>query len=142
MVSAGLRPNFECTYRFNFAFGYDPIDPVNDDYKVLRIMECFESRNEQLAWAFEVKVYSLKAHCWTSVQAKWPYEGSRICSGPVSVNGASYWVVETVYRRGMLLAFHLATEKFRDHNLPVAPHKVKTLEVLGGSLDLCFRIWT
>jgi F-box interacting protein len=126
----GLPPNFE--YGFNFAFG---CDPVNDDYKVLRIVEYFESSDEEFAGAFEVKVYSLKAHCWTSAQDKWPYSESRISSaGPVFVNGALHWLVKTATRGIALLAFHLATEKFQEHRLPVEPQSVKTLEVLGGSL--------
>jgi hypothetical protein len=73
----------------------------------------------ELAGAFEVKVYSLKAHCWTSVKDEGPYWPSRISSGPVFVNGALYWVVKNVTRQGKILEFHLTTEKFRECGLPV-----------------------
>jgi F-box interacting protein len=129
-VSApGLPLNFE--YGFNFAFGYDPI---NNDYKVLRIVEYFESSHEELAQAFEVKVYSLKAHSWSRVEHEWPYVESRISLGPVCLDGTLFWLVKTLTPGIHLLSFHLTTEKFQSRRLPVEPLSVKTLEVLGGFL--------
>ncbi|XP_059441994.1 probable copper-transporting ATPase HMA5 [Corylus avellana] len=103
--------------RSNFAFGYDSI---NDDYKVLRI-------------SVEVHVYSLKAHSWRRVESESPYRESRISLGPVSLNGALIWLVESANRGIRLLSFHLATEIFyiQTLTLPVEP---QNLEVLGGSL--------
>ena len=130
--------------RDTFAFGYDP---VNDDYKVLRIVEYFKSHErvgdeEDLAGAFEVMVYSLKANSWRIVEDEWPYKESRISSRPVFLNGVFRWLVKRAAGGIRLLAFHLTTEKFQDHTLtlPVKPHLVKSLEVLGGSLCVSAQV--
>jgi F-box interacting protein len=112
----GLRSNFAFG-EDNFAFGYDSI---NDDYKVLRI-------------SVEVHVYSLKAHSWRRVEGKSPYRESRISLGPVSLNGALHWLVESANRGIRLLSFHLTTEKFHIQTLAL-PVEPQNLEVLGGSL--------
>jgi F-box interacting protein len=102
----------------NFAFGYDP---VNNDFKVLKIMELCE-----------VHVYSLKSHSWRRVEDK--CKDSSICSMPIYFNGNLLWLVKNVKNRIRLLAFNLTTEKFEEQTLPVEHPAIKTLEVLKGSI--------
>ncbi|XP_059443596.1 F-box/kelch-repeat protein At3g06240-like [Corylus avellana] len=119
----------------NFAFGYDS---VNNDYKVLKIMELCE-----------VNVYSLKAHSWRRVEDKWPYKDSSVFGKPIYFNGTLLWLVRNVTNRIRLLAFHLTTEKFEEQTLPVQPRAIKTLEVLEGSICVsayrpdaqCIEFW-
>ncbi|XP_059441998.1 F-box/kelch-repeat protein At3g06240-like [Corylus avellana] len=108
----------------NFAFGYDS---VNNDYKVLKIMEFGRM-------FFEVHVYSLKAHSWRLVEDKWPFKGLRICSKPIYFNGTLLWLVKNWTDRIRLLAFRLTTEKFEEQTLPVEPRAIETLDVLEGSI--------
>ena len=116
----------------NFSFGYDP---VNDDYKVLKTMQFFNSR-EKGEGDFEVDVYSLKAHSWRRVEDEWPCKDSGIWAGPVCLNGAFHWLVKTTTGGIRLLAFHLTTEKFHQEDalLPVELGLVKNLDVWRGSL--------
>jgi F-box interacting protein len=118
-----------------FAFGHDP---VNDDYKVVRV-------SEFISWCdreFEVKIYSLRAHSWRRVKHKWPKKESSIASKPAFLNGAVHWLAATRSRRSleMLVALDLATEKFRMYKTPFKlGHGVSKLEleVLGGALCVC-----
>ncbi|XP_062146845.1 F-box/kelch-repeat protein At3g06240-like [Alnus glutinosa] len=88
-----LAPRCRSYFAFrgkDFAFGYDP---VNNDYKVLKIAQYFESHESN---EFEVNVYSLKAHSWRRVEDEWPYKHlDVISSGPVYLNGAFRWLVKT-----------------------------------------------
>jgi F-box interacting protein len=108
----------------NFAFGYDS---VNNDFKVLKIMELSRM-------LFEVNVYSLKSHSWRRVEDKWPYKNSSICSEPIYFSGTLLWLIKNETNRTRLLAFHLTTEKFEEQTLPVELRAIKTLEVLKGSI--------
>jgi F-box interacting protein len=122
--------------RLHATFGYDP---VNDDYKVLRI-ECgqFLNSDDWALEAVEVKVYSLKAHSWRRVEDQLPYkEESFILSESAFLNGAFHWLVERESGPWTLLAFDLPTEKFGVQTIPFQPFDVNlkvSLEVLGGSL--------
>jgi F-box interacting protein len=116
--------------RRNLGFGYDP---DNNDHKFVSI-DCFGSPDV----CFAVEVYSLKANSWSDVDdnnVRRYCLNSRIYFGPVYLNGALYYLVETgiVVTVIRLLSFHLTTERFQEQTpaLPVGP---KTLEVLGGSL--------
>jgi F-box interacting protein len=66
------------------AFGHDP---VNDDYKVLRVVQFFKSG--EFPSAFEMKAYSLKADSWRRVEGKWPYKESYIPTNLESLSSAS-----------------------------------------------------
>jgi F-box interacting protein len=123
--------------RFNLAFGYDP---VNNDYKVLRIVIFdLESKTKSLE---EVKVYSLKAHSWRRVKDQLPSKEPFIISSPQSVftNGAFHWLVKSITRAMTLLTFNLTTEKFGVQKLPFKPNLFAKLEVLEGLL--CISAYT
>ena len=51
---------FKLEFETRFTFGYD----VNDDYKVLRVVEFQKKRPE-------VKMYSLNMHSWIQIQEVW-----------------------------------------------------------------------
>ncbi|XP_062160995.1 F-box/kelch-repeat protein At3g06240-like [Alnus glutinosa] len=115
-----------------FAFGYDP---VNNDYKAVRIVVFVGLTNE----VGEVKVYSLKAHSWRRVEDRRPCKNSLLSFEMAFSNGALHWLVDVWvderYRR-RVIAFDLTTEKFQDHTPPIESDSnyIGTLEVLGGSL--------
>ncbi|GLT73196.1 hypothetical protein SLA2020_450700 [Shorea laevis] len=116
-------------------------DPVNDDYKVLRVVQFHKGYSYPSA--FEVKAYSLRAHSWRRVEDEWPYKESLIStnSGAASFNGALHWLVIPVTDEEplsqTLVAFNLATEKFRVYTLPVQTRTCLVLEVLAGRIVLC-----
>ncbi|XP_059462836.1 F-box protein At4g22390-like [Corylus avellana] len=126
----------------NLAFGFDP---VNNDYKVLKIVfaRVVKADNWGLEppWTaeimepLEIMVYSLKAHSWKRVEDQWPYkEESFIWSGPAFSNGAFYWLVNSALGSTTLLTFDLTTEKFGLQTFPFESYFNVTLEVLGGLL--------
>jgi F-box interacting protein len=110
------------------AFGYDP---VNNDYKILRIVKFHE-----LTSGLEVKVYirSLKAHTWRKVEDEWPYkEKFDLLSGPVFSYGTFHWLVTSASTGAVtLLAFDLTTYKFGVQTFPFGDNV--RLDVLAGSL--------
>jgi F-box interacting protein len=95
-----------------FAFGHDPI---NDDYKVMRIVMFFRQIRGSIQRVCELKIYSLRAHSWKRVEKEWPLELiTRSTPRSVSLNGAFYWLVTPWCGSSeTLLAFDLATEEFR-----------------------------
>jgi F-box interacting protein len=124
------------------AFGYDP---VNDDYKVLRIESGqFLNSDDWALEGLEVKVYSLKEHSWRRVEDQLPYkEESFIFSEPAFLNGTFHWLVEREPGIWTLLTFDLATEKFGVQTIPLQPYNVNldvSLKVLGGSLCISTHI--
>ena len=130
--------------RYNkIAFGYDL---CNDDYKVLRVI-AFYNRCQSLK-EFEVKVYSLRWHSWRKIEEQWPKKECTVSSNSVSLNGALHWLIaeDTPYDMDIslgvecLLAFDLATEKFRVFKTPVQQEEeLETcLEVLKR--ELCFIV--
>jgi F-box interacting protein len=136
-----LQPHLLEDEGFNFAFGYDP---VNNDYKVLRIVEFLRCHKiyKDPPTAVEVKVYSLKAHSWTRVEDEWPHNDSLI-SSPRSAftNGAFHWLTESATGTKTLLAFDLTTEKFEVQKFPFKNCGIVGLEVLGGSLCVSVYPW-
>lgn len=122
----------------DLAFGHDP---VNDDYKVMRVVPFY--RKIEATRAFEVKVYSLRAHSWKRVEGEWPKEFSPRSSS-ASLNGAFHWLVGPLSRSmETLLAFDLATEKYREYTIPVQSDddSVLGLEVLRGCLCVCVNVF-
>nr|XP_023888127.1 F-box protein CPR1-like [Quercus suber]POE66591.1 f-box protein cpr30 [Quercus suber] len=115
-----------------FAFCHDH---QNDDYKVLRLLFHYNDL------PIEIKVYSLKSQRWKKVEEQWP--NKEICHWEsVSLNGAVHWLVADygVLDKESLLAFDLASEKFKLYTTPVSPdlNQETRLEVLGG--HLCFLV--
>jgi len=122
----GVRVN-----SLNLAFWYDP---VNTDYKVLRIVK-FDDPESKTKSLEEVQVYSLKAHSWRRIEDQLPYKEPFIISSSQSVftNGTLHWFVTSATRR-TILAFDLTTEKFGVQTLPFTLHSFGNLMVLEGSL--------
>ena len=121
-----------------FAFGYDP---QNDDYKVLRVVEFYNAKRHLKE--FEVKAYSLKAQSWKKVEEQWPYKKLSLNPGSASLNGAVHWLVDAPRSKiESLIAFNLATEKFRFYRAPDQPDDEErvfpALEVLGRYL--CYSV--
>ncbi|KAK4589630.1 hypothetical protein RGQ29_020274 [Quercus rubra] len=124
------RSGFEHSTRA-FAFGHDP---QNDDYKVLRVVEFYNAKRHLKE--FEVKAYSLKAQSWKKVEEQWPYKKLSLNPGSASLNGAVHWLVDAPQSKiESLIAFDLATEKFRFYKAPDQPDDEErvfpALEVLG-----------
>jgi F-box interacting protein len=122
------------------AFGYDLI---NDDYKVIRVVQFY--RNFDEIRAFEVKVYSLSTHSWTRVEEEWPKE-SHPYSSSASLNGAFHWLVTLSglpITSSALLAFDLATKKFREYTILVQldEDSVVGFVVLRGCICICTNVY-
>jgi F-box interacting protein len=125
--------------RLHLGFGYDP---VNNDYKVLRIVDFWDLEY------FEVKVYSMQAHSWRRVEDRWPcnwesriswwqwpcHRESRISSRPAFSNGVIHWLVESITGARSLVTFDLITKKFELQTVPFKLQWCTGLQVLGGSL--------
>ena len=114
-----------------FAFCHDH---QNDDYKVLRLFQYNDL-------PIEIKVYSLKSQRWKKVEEHWP--NKEICHWEsASFNGVVHWLVSDfgVLEKESLLAFDLASEKFKLYTTPVSPDvdQETRLEALGGYL--CFVV--
>jgi F-box interacting protein len=134
--SRGPYSFYDCSTP-QLAFGHDP---VNDDYKVLRVKEFFRLINWVLS-AFEVKIYSLREHSWRRVEESY-ISKSKDNLIPASLNGALHWLVipltEGAHLSPTIVAFDLANEKFRVYPQPVPLDRNvnMALEVLGGSILL------
>lgn len=125
-----------------FAFGHDPI---NDDYKVMRIVKFFRNIKGAIQRAYELKIYSLRVHSWKRVEKEWPYK-LITSSSTASLNGAFHWLVTPLggSMEETLLAFDLATEKFRSCRIPFQQvHGVSmlVLEVLKGCICVCVNVF-
>ncbi|XP_060170529.1 F-box protein CPR1-like [Lycium barbarum] len=71
----------------SFGFGYDVI---NDDYKVVRIVQF--SGSKKGSFRSDVKVYSLKSSCWRGVDGQLPYFLRYVDQPGVYLNGSLHWV--------------------------------------------------
>ncbi|KAL2928690.1 F-box protein CPR1 [Bienertia sinuspersici] len=136
-------------HTFVYGFGYDSI---NDDYKVVRVLELysydkrrhdyfydeFSDSESDTCSGSEVQVYSLKAKCWRSIKS-FPLSLCYICPG-VLANGALHWVAnknqdtDSIYES--ILSFDLGSEECRIVPQPnyADIHFHRSLWVLGGSL--------
>ena len=86
-------------------------------------------------------MYSLKSLRWKKVEEHWP--NKEICHWEsASFNGVVHWLVSDfgVLDKESLLAFDLASEKFKLYTTPVSPDvdQETRLEALGGYL--CFVV--
>lgn len=91
----------------------------------------------------EVKVYSLKARSWKNVEEQWPNKKLSLNLASASLNGAVHWLVDAPQSKiELLIAFDLATEKFRFYKAPDQPDDEErvfpALEVLGRYL--CYSV--
>jgi F-box interacting protein len=118
---------------FNFGFGYDP---VNKDFKVLRIVEF---RKSSTPIAVEVKIYSLKANSWKRVEDQWPFkEPFNNLHHPAFTNGALHWLGDgPTGPNTILLTFDLTTEKFGVQTVPLKTLCISDLQAVGDSLCVC-----
>ena len=133
------------------AFGYDP---VNDDYKVVRVVKFYKNRKISVFDKFKVKVYSLRAHSRKRVKDEWPLKNSTIniyrrpkVMSSASLNGVVHWLVTTgtagvshPQTTLVIVAFNLATEKFRAYKLPAQSmicSQSDHLDMLRGRIILC-----
>ncbi|GLT54133.1 hypothetical protein SLA2020_273580 [Shorea laevis] len=134
------------------SFGHDA---VNDDYKVVRIVRFEAPRSSgepDLNDIYDLKIFSLRLHSWKTVHVEWSKESIPAHNSvSVSLNGACHWLlvapspiggigIDVVVEQPQhsLLAFDLATEKFRDYTIPVLPDRFSDLDlaVLKGCICL------
>ena len=88
---------------------------------------------------FEVKLYSLKSQCWKKIEDQWPKKEWLICSDSASSNGALHWLVaKEGWRPENILAFDLATEKFRVFTMPPQAPKNCMTNLVKLKGQLCF----
>jgi F-box interacting protein len=122
------------TDKFSFGFGYDP---VNKDFKVLRIVEFRKSSSTPVA--VEVKIYSLKANSWKRVEDQWPFkERFESFHQPAFTNGALHWLADgPTGQNTILLTFDLTTEKFGVQTLSLKTLRISEFQAVGGSLSVC-----
>ncbi|PON91358.1 F-box domain containing protein [Trema orientale] len=94
-------------------FGYDP---VNDDYKLLRMIHYYLYG---FAARSEVKVYSRKSNTWKRV-ADFPYSVIYRANGVLAANSL-HWMLGIQSQSGsfeIVVAFDLVTEEYREISLP------------------------
>ncbi|XP_059635236.1 F-box protein CPR1-like [Cornus florida] len=75
-------------HNVHYGIGYDP---VNDDYKIVRVIRGYESFYNQDHYHSDVWVYSLRLNLWRMVHDNFPYELRHRYTG-VLVNGALHWL--------------------------------------------------
>ncbi|KAH9619230.1 hypothetical protein KSS87_008361, partial [Heliosperma pusillum] len=88
-----------------FGFGFDS---SSDDYKLLRVIECYE---ERVQMGREVRLYSLKSNSWKNVVDELIYYPNQPFDG-VHVNGVLYFLVTNEGGTAMVKSFDLKTEIF------------------------------
>ncbi|KAK1377216.1 F-box protein CPR30 [Heracleum sosnowskyi] len=137
-------PGISCDADDHYGFGYDC---VNDDYKVVRIVESDDEYSMHSVFV----VYSLKSNSWGRIK-DFPYFIGTKGSLNVCVNGALHWSVtlkseiedfvrldlpEFIYE-SKIVSFNLATEKFGLIPLPKFRDRYFSVIVaeLGGRLSV------
>ncbi|KAL2932211.1 Hydroquinone glucosyltransferase [Bienertia sinuspersici] len=125
--------------RIVYGFGYDH---VNDDYKLLRIIQ---SREKTIDFhVTEVKLYSLNSNCWKRVR-DFPseyYISYGMCWG-VHVNGCLHWLaIRKPQSDGTkeIVAFDLRTEEYKVVPQPKYSRGAKEFFVIEGVLDGCLMM--
>ncbi|KAL2932212.1 F-box protein CPR1 [Bienertia sinuspersici] len=125
--------------RIVYGFGYDH---VNDDYKLLRIIQ---SREKTIDFhVTEVKLYSLNSNCWKRVR-DFPseyYISYGMCWG-VHVNGCLHWLaIRKPQSDGAkeIVAFDLKTEEYKVVPQPKYSRGAKEFFVIEGVLDGCLMM--
>ncbi|PON58760.1 F-box domain containing protein [Trema orientale] len=112
-------PNYEVPFGVfdseMVGFGYDPL---NDDYKLLRVIHYI--RIDSDSFQSEVKVYSLKSNTWKRV-GDFPYQGYKKYGIGVFASNSLHWMVarDHQYQPSFsIAAFDLVTEEYRKISLP------------------------
>ncbi|KAK9699874.1 hypothetical protein RND81_08G201000 [Saponaria officinalis] len=88
-----------------FGFGYDS---GSDDYKLLRIIECY---GEHERFYREVRVYSLRSNSWKIVEDKFDYYPHQRMNG-VHINGLLYFALSDENGVPFATCLDLRTENF------------------------------
>ncbi|KAK8635434.1 hypothetical protein V6N13_004171 [Hibiscus sabdariffa] len=137
----GFTPDvFSLPYVF-YGFGYDPI---SDDYKLVRIVQCFCLIVD--FFESEVMVYSLKTNCWRR-KVDFPFYVKYTRTYAVLANNALHWEVSKKPERDsenfdadfdLIAAFDLGTEEYRVIELPdcLGEHLTTNINAMGGCLCL------
>ncbi|CAA7046424.1 unnamed protein product [Microthlaspi erraticum] len=131
-----------------YGFGYDS---ANDDYKIVRMVQCKGGRADELVFGFpyEIKVFSLKRNSWKRIKRVLP-----------AIQLLFYFYYHLLYRRGYgvlasnslhwvlprrpgligfntIIRFDLASEEFEILDFPeVLAHENIDIGVLDGCLCL------
>ncbi|KAK1394868.1 F-box and associated interaction domain protein [Heracleum sosnowskyi] len=127
---AGFLSPFEFDKSSLGGFGYDA---VNDDYKVLRIVQP-GGRN---FCAFKVAIYSLKTNSWKRLQNIYGHFRFRGAWG-MFMGGALHWITFTPQGSPSILAFDLGVENYREVPLPRLQNKnVKDMNIVIFAESLC-----
>ncbi|XP_074273907.1 F-box protein CPR1-like [Silene latifolia] len=92
-------------HMIGFGFGFDL---VSDDYKLLRVIECYE---EGLRTGREVRLYSLKNDSWKMIDDDLNHYPN-VAGDGVYYNGVLYFVVVNENNMPMVKCFDLKTETF------------------------------
>ncbi|KNA12204.1 hypothetical protein SOVF_127200 [Spinacia oleracea] len=132
---AGKLPK---TARIPYGFGYDH---VNDDYKLVRIVEFFV-KNSNIHFS-EVKVYSLKSNSWRKVR-DFPseyYIGIGLCWASY-LNGCLHWVAvkKSPEKPQFIISFDIGREVFKVVPQPKYDKVTSDMFVNLGVLDGCLRV--
>ena len=99
---------FKLEFETRFTFGYDV---VNNDYKVLRVVEFQKKR-------LKVKMYSLNMHSWKQIQEVWPATNLGVnWSRSVCVNKSLHWLL-LESNKYSIICFNLTTKNFKDYKTP------------------------
>ncbi|XP_059638791.1 F-box protein CPR1-like [Cornus florida] len=133
------KPSFRYS-RFHefYGFGYDP---VNDDYKIVRIARYLD--DQHFPFHNEVIVYSLRSNIWRVISCNFPpitvTQKPTFLSYGVLFNGALHWVATRQPGSRMdgfiIVAFDLVDENYREVQLPnTSGNHGMTLGVSGGCL--------
>lgn len=114
-----------------FGFGYDP---VNEDYKLVRISQFINLGSE--GFVSKVKVYSLRANEWRDSEDM-PFVLCYTRKNGTFASGALHWVVNrkfNVEEADLIVAFDLTVERFREVPLPECTEERFHIDVgvLGG----------
>ena len=117
-------------FETKFMFDYDV---VNDDYKVVRVVEFQKKRPE-------VKMYSLNMHSWKHIQEVWPATNLGVnWSRSICVNESLHWLL-LESNKYSVICFNLATESFKYYKtlalLDANRYKMCRLEVIKEKV--CF----
>ncbi|KAK8615162.1 hypothetical protein V6N13_068943 [Hibiscus sabdariffa] len=137
----GLTPHFFSAPHVFHGFGYDPI---SDDYKLVRIVQCFclvPDLSES-----DVMVYSLKTKNW-SRKEDFPFYVKYTRTNAVLANNALHWEASTKSEPDpenfdadfdLIAAFDLGTEEYRVIELPdcLCERLTTNINVMGGCLCL------
>ncbi|XP_043696604.1 F-box protein At3g07870-like [Telopea speciosissima] len=132
-------------------FGYDPI---NNEYKVVRIIYFCERGTDRLIYKSDVRVYSLGTGKWKKLGDA-PFDSRDCSSSKVVVNGYIHWLATREIKSVIsefIISFDVRNEVFEEIQHPDCGEGDEThcnfVAFLGGCLSLvgcifgrCVEIW-